>query len=71
MFSEISWVEVMLGQHVVPRSYHPLVDALDKQKIVDFMQGIEATMKRCIEVMPTHAQYVHENCRSAQSVIRV
>ena len=71
MFSEISWVEVMLGQHVTPRSYHPLVDALDKQKIVDFMQGIEATMKRCIEVMPTHAQYVHENCRSAQSVIRV
>jgi tryptophan halogenase len=71
MFSEISWVEVMLGQHVIPKSYHPLVDALDKQKIVDFMSGIEATMKRCVEVMPSHAQFVNDNCRSAQSVIRV
>ena len=71
MFSEISWVEVMLGQHVVPRGYHPLVDALDKQKIVDFMRGIEGTMKRCIEVMPTHAEFVYQNCRSPQSVIRV
>ncbi len=71
MFSEISWVEVMLGQHVMPKSYHPLVDALDKQKIVDFMNGIEATMKRCVEVMPTHAQFVNDNCRSKQSVIRL
>jgi tryptophan halogenase len=71
MFSEISWVEVMLGQHVQPRSYHPLVDALDKQKIVDFMSGVEATMKRCVEAMPTHAAFVNEQCRSKQSVIKI
>lgn len=69
MFSEISWVEVMLGQHIIPRSYHPLVDALDKKKIVDFMRGIETTMKRCVEAMPTHADYVNRYCRSSQSVI--
>jgi tryptophan 7-halogenase len=49
MFSEISWVEVMLGQRMMPHGYHPLVDALDKQKIVDFLASVESTMKRCVD----------------------
>ncbi len=70
MFSEISWVEVMLGQHIYPRSYHPLVDALDKQKIVDFMSGIEATMRRCVDVMPTHEAFIAEHCAMAGTPMR-
>ncbi len=69
MFSEISWVEVMLGQHIQPRSYHPLVDAIDEQKIVDFLRSVEATMKRCVDAMPTHASFVNEHCRSPMSVL--
>jgi tryptophan 7-halogenase len=62
LFSEISWVEVFLGQHVVPRSYHPLVDALEEGKIVEFLDNVRSTIKRCVEVMPTHAAYVAEQC---------
>ena len=68
MFSEVSWVEVMLGQQITPRSYHPLVDSLEKSKIVDFMRGVEATMKRCVDVMPAHLEHVNEQCRAPQSV---
>jgi tryptophan 7-halogenase len=62
LFSEISWVEVFLGQRVVPRSYHPLVDALPDEKIVSFLDNVRSTIKRCVEVMPTHASYVAEQC---------
>jgi tryptophan halogenase len=65
MFSEISWVEVLLGQHLQPRGYHPLVDALSKDKIVSFMRGVEATMQRCVEAMPTHAEFVAQHCAMA------
>ncbi len=65
MFSEVSWVEVMLGQHVQPRGYHPLVDALDPQKIADFLHSVEATMKRCVDAMPTHAEFVAQHCAMA------
>lgn len=68
MFSEISWVEVFIGQGIIPKSYHPLVDALETQKIREFMQGIESTMQRCTAAMPTHQEYVNSNCRSPQSV---
>ena len=62
LFSEISWVEVMLGQHVVPRGYHPLVDALPQAKIADFLDNVRSTIKRCVEAMPSHAEYVAAQC---------
>lgn len=62
LFSEISWVEVFLGQHVMPRRYHPLVDALPDEKILSFLDNVRSTIRRCVEVMPTHAQFVADHC---------
>jgi tryptophan halogenase len=62
LFSEISWVEVMLGQHVVPERYHPLVDALSEDRIQSFLDNVRATIGRCVEVMPTHAEFVRDHC---------
>jgi len=62
LFSEISWVEVMLGQHVMPRAYHPLVDAVADEKIMDFLDNVRGTIKRCVDAMPTHSEYVASNC---------
>jgi tryptophan halogenase len=65
LFSEISWVEVFLGQHVVPRGYHPLVDALPPQKVQDFLENVRSTIARCVEVMPTHAEFIARHCAAA------
>jgi tryptophan halogenase len=62
LFSEISWVEVFLGQNLMPRSYHPLVDALEEERIANFLDNVRSTIKRCVEVMPTHASYVAQQC---------
>ncbi len=62
LFSEISWVEVFLGQHVMPRSYHPLVDALPEEKITNFLDNVRSTIGRCVQAMPSHAEYVAQQC---------
>ena len=70
LFSEISWVEVFLGQHIVPSGYHPLVDTLSKAKVQEFLGGVKATIARCVDAMPTHEQFVAEQCRTALPVQR-
>ena len=65
LFSEISWVEVMIGQRIVPQGYHPLVDTMSQERIEQFMSGIEATMQRCVQAMPTHAEFVAQHCAAA------
>lgn len=66
LFSEISWVEVLLGQRVYPRSYNPLVDALSEEKTREFLGNIETIIDRCVQHMPTHRDYVREQCASAE-----
>jgi len=65
LFSEISWVEVLLGQRVTPRSYHPLVDAMPAEKITRFLDNVRSTIQRCVEVMPAHADFVAGHCATA------
>ena len=62
LFSEISWVEVFLGQRIMPRSYHPLVDTLSEERVAEFLRNVRSTIQRCVEAMPTHAHYVAEHC---------
>ncbi len=62
LFSEISWVEVFLGQRLVPTGYDPMVDAIDEAKIKDFLGNVRSTIARCVEVMPTHAQFIAQHC---------
>ncbi len=70
LFSEISWVEVLIGQRVVPEGYHPLVDTLTKSRVQEFLANVKQTIARCVEAMPTHEQYVAEHCKTALPVQR-
>jgi tryptophan halogenase len=62
LFSEISWVEVFLGQRITPRGYHPLVDTLTEARTAEFLSNVRSTIQRCVDAMPPHAQYVAEQC---------
>jgi len=62
LFSEESWIQVFIGQNVMPRSYDPLVDLKSAAQIVQFMGNIESTIAKCVAVMPTHAEFVEKFC---------
>jgi len=40
LFSETSWLAVMLGQRMVPKSYHPIVDAFDVDALNEYLNGV-------------------------------
>ncbi len=62
IFSEIGWVQVMLGQGIVPKAYHPAVDNLSDKELSDFLHEIRSVVKHNVEQLPSHddflAQYV-------------
>jgi len=62
LFSEESWIQVFLGQGVVPRAYDPLVGIKSDPQIEQFLGNIAATIDRCVEVMPAHDEYVRKFC---------
>ena len=67
LFSEVAWLQVMLGQHLQPRGYHPLVDSLDEKEIGAYLSGIHELMGRCADAMPDHAQFIAKHCAASKA----
>jgi tryptophan halogenase len=62
LFSEESWIQVFLGQGKIPRSHDPLVAIKSDPEIEQYLGNIAATIARCVEVMPTHDEYLAKYC---------
>jgi tryptophan halogenase len=62
LFATTSWVQVMWGQGLKPRGYHPMVDLLTRDELREFVGGIKNVLDRCVDVMPMHAEFIARNC---------
>jgi tryptophan halogenase len=65
LFAEESWIQVFLGQGVIPRGYDPLVDIRSEAEIEAFLDNVESVIRKCVAVMPDHAAFVAKVCPAA------
>lgn len=62
LFGVESWLQVMIGQRIRPRSYDPLVDALAPELIERYLADVQKVIERCVAVMPTQKEFIARNC---------
>jgi tryptophan halogenase len=62
LFAEISWLQVMHGQGIRPKSWHPLADVLPEDEVAQYLENIRQTIRKCVSVMPTHAEFIQKFC---------
>jgi tryptophan halogenase len=68
LFAEESWLQVMLGQGIVPEDYDPLVDQRPVEEVRKYLSDIETVIKKCVAVMPLHKDYIAGNpCAAARA----
>jgi len=65
LFAKTSWIQVMQGQRVRPRGYHPLTDLLDEQEIATYLDEVAGVIGACVDVMPTHEKFIADHCAAA------
>ena len=64
LFAETSWMQVMIGQGIMPRAYHPMVDNLTLDETRQMVAGTRGVLERSVEVMPTHREFIERFCRA-------
>ena len=64
MFAVTSWVQVMLGQGIVPGKYHPLVDKIPENELIELVDGVKKVVSSCVQAMPSHAQFIDRFCKA-------
>lgn len=62
LFAEVSWIQVFLGQGIIPRSYDPLADIKSDAQVEQFLGNIESVIAKCVDVMPSHEAFVAKFC---------
>jgi len=64
-FPPRQWLAVMYNQGIIPQSYCPLTMKLDDKAMRAELAKIRAGVKRAVEVMPYHEDFIAANCSAA------
>lgn len=69
LFDVPGWVQVMLGQGVEPKGWHPLADQLSKEQLVQFLDTVKSAYARDVARMPDHQTYVTKLAEKGRQMI--
>src|ERR1044072_9518196 len=64
LFAENSWIQVMLGQGILPRQHHPVADLMGDEEMSRFLGDISSSIKRTVAQLPAHQAYVEQYCKA-------
>jgi tryptophan halogenase len=62
LFQLSSWLQVMWGQGIVPRTSHPFVQTVRPSDRADYLANIRNILKREAARLPDHAQFIARHC---------
>ena len=65
LFAEVGWLQVMHGQNLKAQGYHPLTDLVDEAETDAYLKSVREVIANCVEVMPSHEEFIAKNCRAA------
>lgn len=58
LFDTRAWIHVMIGQNIMPESYHPVADLLPESRLREFLDGLERAHIAEVSRMPDHGAFV-------------
>ncbi|KHA63622.1 tryptophan halogenase family protein [Sphingomonas sp. Ant20] len=69
LFAEESWIQVLIGQGIIPTAPDPLVDVTPADEIERFLSNIEGVIAKCTALMPSHADFIARTCQAPPLIV--
>ena len=65
VFLEPSWLQVMLGQGIVPQDYHPIADSLSDEQLQEKLANMKKLKMEPLPKIPSHDEFLKMFVKSA------
>lgn len=65
LFGETSWIQVMMGQGIMPEHYHSIVDLMSDDELQHFLDSIRNGVQRKVKNWPDHMDFIRRYCPSS------
>lgn len=62
LFTEQSWLQVLIGQGVLPSRHHPVADNLPQEQLEEFLRNIGMLIHGAVDRMSTHERFIAAHC---------
>lgn len=64
LFGETSWVQVLMGQGLMPQKYHPIVDLMSDDELKNFLDTVKTGVQRKVSKWPDHMEFIQHYCHA-------
>ena len=65
LFKKASWLAVLRGQGINPAQYDPIADGKPEARLLAMLQEMRQVFSAGVDAMPSHDEFIAQNCRSA------
>ncbi|MEP9402283.1 tryptophan halogenase family protein [Sphingomonas sp. VNH70] len=62
LFAEVAWLQLLVGQGVLPDGWHPLVASLPPARLGEFLSASAAHVRATVERMRPHDDFLRAHC---------
>jgi tryptophan 7-halogenase len=62
LFAENSWIQVMLGQGIMPQQHHQVADLMGDEELSAFLDAIRSSIDKTVAQLPAHQAYFERYC---------
>ncbi len=62
LFSPSSWYQVMVGQGLMPKDYHPFADTFTEEQMENRLLRIKSAIELQVSKMSSHAEFIQKFC---------
>jgi tryptophan halogenase len=62
LFLESSWLQVLIGQGVIPKDYHPIANSMSDTHIIETLAKIKKIKQEPIDKLPSHDEFIKNIC---------
>jgi len=63
LFLESSWLQVMLGQGIKPKDYHPIANSITQQRLTEMLKNMKKIKQEPVTQLPSHDEFLKQFCR--------
>lgn len=71
LFDARAWIQVMIGQGILPEAWNPLADVLPESRLREFLDGVEETHLAEVSRMPDHGHFVAKFAPAKRALVAV
>jgi len=65
LFTEVGWLQVLIGQGIEPAAYHPFADQLSPADLDEFLALARRHAQGVAAAMPDHATFIARHCAAS------